>query len=58
MISKKILRVGAQKAPLQKSYEMSVGSDSKKVEFFGSKRQFDWLEISLVYDKSDRHKNI
>lgn len=50
--------MGAQKAPLQKSYEMSVGSDSKKVEFFGSKRQFDWLEISLVYDKSDRHNNI
>ena len=21
-------------------------------------RQFDWLEISLVYDKSDKHNNI
>ena len=26
--------------------------------FFGSNRQFDWLEISIVFDKSDRHKTI
>ena len=34
MISKKILRMGVQKTPLQKPYEMSVGSDSINVEFF------------------------
>ena len=34
---------------------MFVGSDSLTVEFYGANRQFDWLEILLVYDKSDKH---
>ena len=46
MISKKILRMGIQKYPLQKTYEMSAKSIN--VEFFGRNRQFDWLEISLM----------
>ena len=50
--------MGAQKAPLQKSYEVSVGQDSLDVEFLGSSRQFDWLEISVVDDKSDKHTTI
>ena len=54
MISKKILRMGVQKSPLQKSYEISVGSDSINVEFFGSNRELDWIEISLIYYKSDK----
>ena len=33
MISKKILRMGIQKTPIQKTYEISVGSDSLSVEF-------------------------
>ena len=32
---------------------MSVGSDNINVEFFGANIQFDWLETSLTYDKSD-----
>ena len=58
MISKKNFRMGIQKTPIQKTYEISVGSDSLRVEFYGSKRQFDWLELSLVYDKSDKHLTI
>ena len=58
MVSKKILRMGAQKTPLQKTYEISVGQDSLDVEFTGLNRQFDWLEISIVHDKSDRHTTI
>ena len=54
MILKKILRMGVQKSPLQKSYEISVGSDSINVEFFGSNRELDWIEISLIYYKSDK----
>lgn len=50
MISKKIRRMSVQKAPLQKTYEMSVGSDSINVDFFVSNKKFDRLEISLVYD--------
>ena len=36
MISNKILRMGVQKTPLQNIYEISVGSNSINVEFFGS----------------------
>ena len=40
--------MGTQKTPLQKTYEISTGTDFLNVEFLGSNRQFDWLEISIV----------
>ena len=55
MVSKKILRMGAQKTPIQKTYEINVERESINIDFLGSNRQFDWLEISLVFDKSDKH---
>ena len=58
MVSKKIIRMGTQKTPLQKTYEINVGQDSIDIDFLGANRQFDWLEISLVYDKSDKHTTI
>ena len=58
MSSKKILRKGTQKCPIQKIYEINVGADTIEIEFLGSNRQFDWLEFSLVYDKSDQHATI
>ena len=58
MISKKILRMDAQKTPIQKTYEIQKRSDSLNVGFLGSNRQFDWIEISLVPDKSDKHTTI
>ena len=58
MVSKKILRMGAQKTPRQKTYEIQTGSDTLNVEFLGSNRQFDWIEISIVPDKSDKHTTI
>ena len=33
-------------------------SDSITVDFLGSSRQFDWLEISLVFDKNNKHTTI
>ena len=48
----------AQKTPLQKTYEISVGQDSVDVEFLGSNRQFDCIEISVVHDKSDKRTTI
>ena len=50
--------MGVQKSPLPKTFEMPVGTDSINVEFFGANRQFDWIEISLVFDKSDKHLTI
>ena len=55
MVSKKLIRMGAQKIPIQKTYEIKKGSDSLNIEFLGANRQFDWIEISIVNDKSDKH---
>ena len=40
---------------MEKTYEIDVGSNSINVDFLGSNRQFDWLEISVVFDKSNKH---
>ena len=58
MVSKKILRMGAQKTPTQKTYEINVGQDSLDIDFLGLQRQFDWLELSIVYNKNDKHATI
>ena len=36
-------------------HELQPGSQEFTVDFKSSDRQFDWLEISLLYDKSDKH---
>ena len=38
MVSKKILRMGTQKTPLQKTYEINTGQDWIDVEFLGANR--------------------
>ena len=50
--------MGAQKTPIQKTYETQTGSDSLNVEYLGANRQFDWVEISIVPGKSDKHTTI
>ena len=54
-VSNKILRMGAQKTPTQKTYEMNVGHESLGINFLGLQRHFDWIELSIVYDKSNKH---
>ena len=58
MVSKKIIRMGAQKTPIQKTYEIKTGSDSLNVEFLGANRQLDWTEIPIVNEKSNKHTTI
>ena len=58
MVSKKVLRMEVQKTPIQKTYEILISSDSINIDFSDSNRQFDWLEILIVYDKSDKHTTI
>ena len=58
MVSTKIIRMGAQKTPIQKTHEIKQGSGTVNVEFLGANRQFDWIEISIVNDKSDKHTTI
>ena len=55
MVSKKILRMGAQKTLIQKTYEISTGQDSFNIDFLGANRQFDSIEIFIIYGKSDKH---
>ena len=55
LTSKKFVWMGLQKILLQKSYKMVVNSESFTVDFVFLNRQFGWLKISIVYDKSDKH---
>lgn len=50
MVSKNELKMGARKTPIQRTYKMTIGSDSINEHLLGSNRQFDWLEITKVYD--------
>ena len=58
MVSKKIIQMGAQKTPIQKTYQIKEGSDSLNAEFLRANRQFYWIEISIVPDKSDKRTTI
>ena len=58
MVSKKILRMGVQKAPYKKTYQVASGFDLIKIDFLGSNRQFDLIEISLVFNKSGKHTSL
>ena len=55
MISNQILRTGLKLSPYQKSYELVIGSQSKTITFTNAFKPFEFLEFSLVYDKSDQH---
>ena len=56
--SKKALRTGIKMTPYQQPFEINVGSQSLVVNFVGANRQFEFPELSLVYDKSDQHKTM
>ena len=48
----------SQKAPIEKTYEINIGPDSINIDFLGANRQFEWTELPIVYDKSDKHSTI
>ena len=56
--SKKALRTEIKMNPYQQSFENNVGLQSLVVNFVGANRQFAFLELSLVYNKSNQHKPI
>ena len=39
MVSRKTLRMGAQKTPILKTYGINVGQDSLDIDFLGANRQ-------------------
>ena len=58
LISEHVLRTGIKPTPYQKSFELIASTESRVVNFQGANKQFSFLLISLVYDKSDQHRSI
>ena len=56
--SETALRQGVLPAPFQQEFEISAGTQDFTCTFKGAQRQFDWIEISIVYDKSYQHSTI
>ena len=56
--SKRTLRTGVRFSPYQQSFEVNISTQTINVNFQGANRQFAWLEISLIYDKSDQHQTM
>ena len=52
------MRTGIQRTPYQKSYELVTGSQSRTIDFNNAYKQFSFLEVSLVFDRSDKHLSI
>ena len=50
--------MGVQKTPYLKTYELQTGMQDFSVDFVGANRQLEWIEISLVFDKTDKHVKI
>ena len=56
--SETALRQGVLPSQYQQLFEIATGAQTFTCTFKGAQRQFDWLEISLVYDKSFQHTTI
>ena len=52
------LRQGVLPVPYQQEIEVNTGTQDFTCTFKGAQRQFDWLEISIVYDKSYQHRQL
>ena len=52
------LRQGILPAPFQGEFEVNTGTLDFTFTFKGVQRQFDWFEVSIVYDKSYQHTTI
>ena len=56
--SETALRQGILPALFQGEFEVNTGTQDFTFTFKGVQRQFDWFEISIVYDKSCQHTTI
>ena len=56
--SETALRQGVLESPYKQEFEVNTGTQDFTCTFKGAQRQFDWLEISIVYDKSYQHTTI
>ena len=56
--SRTALRQGVLPAPFLQEFEINTGTQDFTCDFPGAQRQINWLEISIVYDKSYHHNTI
>ena len=56
--SETAVRIGVLHAPYQQLIEVNKGIQSLTVTFKGAQTQFEWIKLSLVYDKSYQHLTI
>ena len=56
--SRGALRTGVISSPYQQNFGINTGTQSLKVNFRGLNKKIEWLEISLVFDKSDQHQTV
>ena len=56
--SETALRQSVLPSPYQQLFEINTVTQSFTCTFKGMQRQFDWLEISIVFDKSYQHTTI
>ena len=56
--SETALRQGVLESPCQQELEVNTGAQDFTCTFKGAQRQFDWLEISIVYDKSYQYTTV
>ena len=56
--SRTALRQGVLPVPFQQEFEVATGTQNFTCLFQGAQRQIDWIEISIVYDKSYHHETI
>ena len=52
------VRMGVLPNPFQQTFEVATGAQIISVDFQGASRELNWLEISLVYDKSYAHETV
>ena len=55
---KKVFRTRLQTPLLKISYKLVIGVQPYTISFGVANKKIDWLEISLVYDKSDQNNSI
>ena len=56
--SRGALRTGVISSPYQQNFGINTWTQSLKVNFRGLNKKIEWLEISLVFDKSDQHQTV
>ena len=56
--SRGTLRTGVISSPYKQSFERNTGTKSLKVNFLWLNKQIEWLEVFLVFDKSDQHQTV